>query len=156
MNTEITHLTNRLENYFKETPWYGKSLFATLNKIDWALVNQRPKGTENSIARLVQHLLNWRIFTLDKLQETKENTIYINLVENWTDTTISSKQEWKQLLQKMEESHLKIVTILQNKEDAFLDIKTNDGYTHRFLIEGTIQHDIYHLGQISLIAKQVS
>lgn len=156
MNTEIIHLINRLNNYFKETPWYGKSLFNILEKMDWTLVNQKPQGTENSVAKLVQHLLNWRIFTAEKLQETKENIIDINSVENWTDITISSEQEWKQLLKKVKESHQEIINILQDKEDTFLDIQANDGYTHRFLIEGTIQHDIYHLGQISLIAKQVS
>jgi hypothetical protein len=50
--------------------------------------------------------------------------------------------------------HEKIITILETKEDGFLkEMVPNLDFNFRFLLNGLIQHNIYHLGQVAYIHK---
>jgi hypothetical protein len=46
---------------------------------------------------------------------------------------------------------------LKKKEDAFLEEKVDyRNYNFRFLLNGLVQHDIYHLGQIAYVGKMLA
>ena len=61
---------------------------------------------------------------------------------------------WARGLKELKEIHDRIVEVLQLKEDSFLDQKVDHrNYNFRFLLNGLIQHDIYHLGQIAYVKK---
>ena len=50
--------------------------------------------------------------------------------------------------------HKKIIALLKKKEDSFLEEKVDyRNYNFRFLINGMIEHNIYHLGQIAYLNK---
>ena len=52
--------------------------------------------------------------------------------------------------------HEKIIALLQLKDDEWLKEKVNfRDFDNRFLLNGLIQHNIYHLGQIAYLKKQL-
>lgn len=154
MNQQVKLLISSLKEAFSGQTWYGISLMNKINTIDWQIVNKTPFETANSVAKLIKHCINWRIFTIEKLHGNTVFDIELNTIADWTDITINSQQEWLNLTTELKNSQQQLVDILSNKNDAFL-AKTTPGkpYNYHYLIEGIIQHDIYHLGQIGIIEK---
>jgi len=151
MKIKINKLIEKLEYSFSGSPLYGESLMAKLTKIEMEMVNFVPLGFTKSIAKLLQHIIYWRIFTIEKLTETSG----LNKLDDWSDITITSLGDWENLLGKLKVSQEELIKILKSKSDDFLIKKLpNRKYDYEYLIEGTIQHDIYHLGQIALLSKQ--
>ncbi len=155
MEKEVGTLIDKLNDSFLGEPWYGISLMEKLEQIDYSIANSVPGESTNSIARLVHHIINWRIFAIEKLQGNTKFNIELNGPGDWTDITIDSEKEWIELKEKLVQTQDKLIELLNGKSDDFLSRQVpGHTYDFRFLIEGIIQHDIYHLGQIGIVAKQ--
>ena len=63
---------------------------------------------------------------------------------------------WKKGVAQLKKSHSQIISILKKKEDAFLSemVKLRT-FNYRFMLNGLIQHNIYHLGQIAYLKKML-
>jgi len=157
MNEKIQKLITTSIESFEGNPWLGDSLMTKLKGIDFNLVNKRLPNSNNSIALIVQHLINWRIFMIEKLEENHLFDIELNSTEDWTEITIKNKQEWIRLLDNLIATQNKLIKKLKHKNnDSFLYKKTSGReYNFEYLIEGIIQHDTYHCGQIGLIYSSV-
>ncbi|MGH2568080.1 MAG: hypothetical protein ACRDGA_07040, partial [Bacteroidota bacterium] len=57
------------------------------------------------------------------------------------------------LLNELAQTQLEISHQLSTKRDTFLEEEYQPGYTFDHHMEGIIQHDLYHLGQIGLVIK---
>ncbi|WP_314058014.1 hypothetical protein [Empedobacter brevis] len=74
--------------------------------------------------------------------------------ENWRTNEELKTIGWKKLKADLLESQNELVNLLADKTDAYLE--ENDyvpGYSYKYLVEGLIHHDIYHLGQIGITLK---
>ena len=153
MNNKIEKLIYTSIESFEGNPWLGDSLMRKLNSIDYNIVNRKLPNSNNSIAIIVQHIINWRIFMLKKLEGNHSFDIELNSDEDWTEITIKNKFEWNELLKNLKTTQKMLIKILKDKsDDKFLDkITPGRDYTFEYLIEGIIQHDTYHCGQIGLI-----
>jgi len=68
-----------------------------------------------------------------------------------------SLHNWDDALAAFIAAHQQIVAHLQTKNDDFLDeIVDYRNYNFRFLLNGLIQHNIYHVGQVAYLVKQLS
>ena len=65
---------------------------------------------------------------------------------------------WKKGMEQLKTIHSKIIELLKQKtDDSFLSgIVTIREYNYRFLLNGLIQHNIYHLGQIAYLKKMLN
>jgi hypothetical protein len=65
---------------------------------------------------------------------------------------------WKKGIEQLKATHNKIIELLKQKEDDnFLgDIVPLRKYNFRFLLNGLIQHNIYHLGQVAYLKKMLA
>ena len=143
------------ESYKGET-WLGASLMKSMEKISWEEVNTRPEGVKKSIAEILLHIINWRIFVIAKLKENKGFNIKINSEEDWTPIHIESQEEWNHLLERLEETQPVICNLLQTKSRYwFSEITAGKPYTNGYMMRGIIHHDIYHLGQINWLRSNL-
>lgn len=61
---------------------------------------------------------------------------------------------WEKGLKEFDSVYKKIIKELKTKEDSFLDEKVDyRSYNFQFLLNGLVEHTIYHLGQIAFIHK---
>jgi len=123
MQFKIQKITSSLNQIYKGEPWYGEGFLEKLQQVDWTTVNWVPSQKTPSIAKLVKHIVNWRIFVIEKLKENEEFNIQMNAENDWTEIKISSEQEWDSLLKEMELVQEETLNILKLKEDEFLDKK---------------------------------
>ena len=64
---------------------------------------------------------------------------------------------WSNALEEFKVAHDRILELLKGKDDSFLDESVDyRNYNVRFLLNGLIQHDIYHLAQIAYVKKLLS
>ena len=74
------------------------------------------------------------------------------------------KMDWREIDPKIHDwddglaafiaANQQIIALLQDKVDAFLnEIVDYRQYNFRFLLNGLIQHNIYHLGQVAYLRK---
>ena len=150
---EAARITQLFEDLFAGDPWIDINLMDTLRAIpaDRAAKKVIPNG--NSIWEITNHLVSWRINVLEKM---KGKTIvtpgnnYITPVKDVSETA------WQKTLDNLAETQEKWLAYLKDLsgEDLQKVYPRNNmtGYQH---IQGILQHDAYHLGQIVLLHKVV-
>ena len=151
MVTELEHIINNLKECFDGKPWYGISLMEKLEAVPWEIVNDK-KYSSKSIAVLVQHIINWRIFLLKKLEGDAAYDLKIDGPNDWTDVHISSEKEWNELKQHLRETQSALLEKLADATKELLERKVpGKNYTFLPILTSISQHDIYHLGQIAML-----
>lgn len=150
MKNEVQSIIVNLERVLTGQPWYGEAVMPMLRKIHPAVVYINPKNSHAAI-EILYHMINWAQFTLNRLQRKPEEELMDSEESDWR--TIDPKiHTWEKGLNEFEKLHKQIVAELQTKGDIFLkEMVDFREYNFRFLLNGLIQHNIYHLGQIAYL-----
>lgn len=151
MCSQLETIIESLQDSFDGNPWYGVSVMEKLNVIPWEIVNEKTYGSK-TIAILVQHIINWRIFVIKKLESDLDFNIVIDGENDWDGVHIESHKEWDLLKKKLQETQDNLIRKLSQKTDEILD-KQVPGKDYKFgpILTSIAQHDIYHLGQIAML-----
>ncbi|MEL7002404.1 MAG: DinB family protein [Bacteroidota bacterium] len=152
MTSGIESYIERLDNAFHGNPWFGHPVLQTVESASDIDINfHLPNG--NSIGQIVEHMLNWRIFTLEKVKGNEEYDIEINSLLDWNKDKTYSQKDFLDIIQKLKATQNELVHLLHQHTDTdWLETKVpGKEYSFSFLIEGIIQHDIYHTGQIAML-----
>ncbi|HZI53404.1 MAG TPA: DinB family protein [Chitinophagaceae bacterium] len=156
MNKEIQSIIRNLENSLDGTPWYGRSVYAILREVDPSIANKKPTPGSHSLMELLYHMITWAEFTLKRIE--KDDKLDLAAFEKIDWRIIDpAVHKWDEALAAYIAAHQQIIAQLQTKNDDFLnEIVDFRNYNFRFLLNGLIQHNIYHLGQIAYVQKQLS
>ncbi len=153
MNKEILYIIKNLETVLDGQPWYGRSVYSILEEVNTDKVYQKPNGNGHSLIELLYHTLTWAGFVLEAVKEKKEKGVDYFENRDWIEINPST-HTWQDGLAKLKETHRELVLLLQTKEDDFLkEMVEGRKYNKHFMLNGLIQHNIYHLGQIAYISK---
>lgn len=151
MRHQLAQIILNLKECFDGTPWYGDSVMKKIDVIDWRITNNALYGSK-SIAVLVQHMINWRIFVIKKLKGDSTYDILIDGPTDWTQIQIGSLQEWESLKTTLRQTQQDILNLLAEDSDELLQKKVpGKEYTFGPILTSVAQHDIYHLGQIAML-----
>jgi len=104
-----------------------------------------------TIAQLIGHLVAWRRNTALRFRDQPRPKIELNSPEDWPDYSAKTKGE---MLAELAETKDEMLTALSAFDYRKLNEKLHPDYYYRYhhALDGAIQHDIYHLGQINLLA----
>ena len=153
MNKEIQSIILNLENTLDGDPWYGRPVLAMLREIESNIAFKKPTAHSHSLAELLYHMLTWADFTLKRIEKDDSKDLAAFEKNDWR--LIDPKvHDWDEGLAAFIATHQQIIALLQSKDDSFLN-ETVDfrKYDFRYLLNGLIQHNIYHLGQIAFLKK---
>lgn len=152
MNKEIKSIITNFEKINTGQPWYGRAVYELLDEIDPAIVYKRP-NKQHSLIELLYHMITWADFTLNRLKGDKEKDLAVAEKLDWRE--IDPKlHTWKKGLAEFKAIHKEIIKLLNEKDDAFLkEIVDYRKYNFRFLLNGLLQHNIYHIGQVAYVKK---
>ena len=149
---KISDITTQLEEIYSGGPWYGDSISCTLNSISADSAISKPPGLNHSIVDLVYHIITWRHFIIKQLRGEVDFDVRQNDKNDWQDLNYGDENLWKNALSDFDRIHKLLISELGNfKENALTETAPLRKYTYEFLLTGLIQHDMYHLGQISLL-----
>lgn len=156
MNNEIQSIIRNLEITLDGEPWFGRSVYAILREIDESLAYTTPNSNSHSLIELLYHSLTWAEFTLKRIERDDINDLAAFEKLDWREID-PQIHGWEEGLSAFIAAHQQIVALLHTKQDSFLEEKVDyRNYNFRFLLNGLIQHNIYHLGQIAYLHKLLS
>ena len=150
---DIEDCITQLIEVFEGQHWFGASLVDSLEKISVDFWDKKFKNQKHSIAELVWHMIDWRQFVIEKLKDNVSYTIEMNSEADWRrNVLVYDDKDKKNLLEALIQSQEDIVKLLDSKPDSWLqEFVLGKDYKNEYMIQGLVQHDIYHLGQINLL-----
>lgn len=137
-------------------PWFGKAVYTILDEIDPAIVHQKPNENSHSLIQLLYHMITWAEFVLKSIVKTGKEEIAAIEQMDWReiDPAIHS---WQKGLAEFKNINEQIIALLEKKDDDFLkEMVEHRKFNFRFMLNGLIQHNIYHLGQVAYLKKLLS
>lgn len=143
-----------MNNIFDGSAWHGPSVMEIIEKID-AKDAFRESAHIHKICELVQHIVIWRKFAVRRLEGDVK--FEVTQQENWKDLRQEDQVTWESIKTSLIDSQEALIKALSGTNDDRLnDIVENKAYDYYTLIHGVMQHDLYHLGEIALLAREVS
>ena len=157
MNKEIQYIIKSFESTLTGQPWFGRSVYAILGEVDESKAQIKPNETEHSLIELLWHMNTWAEFTLGSLENRSTEEMKAIETMDWRNID-PNIHTWKKGMEQLKTIHSKIIELLKQKtDDNFLSgIVTIREYNYRFLLNGLIQHNIYHSGQIAYLKKMLN
>ena len=155
MNKEIKNYISEFETIYNGEPWYGKSLVAVIKGADPKAVFKKQKDSAHSVYEITHHLWAWKDLLLRRLNGDSKASIGIDSKEDWAPLPkTQTASAWEGLVKKLEQNQRDLVDALEKWKDADLDKDfAGSGYPLRTFLNGQVQHDIYHIGQIALAIR---
>lgn len=155
MNKEIQYIIGTLKNVLGDEPWYGKSVYAILQEAGASDVYKHPKQASHSMIELLFHMVTWTEYALSVVKnEALEKTKAIEALD-WQIMN-PREHDWEKGVSQFKSANEKIIELLYTKDDSILEQSLHDkNYNFRFLLNGLIQHHIYHAGQIAYIKNLI-
>ena len=155
MTNELKMYAAQLNENFSGEPWFGRNIQVILKEINEDIASQKPNG-QHSILELLYHMINWRLFTINRLE--KSSATVKSFEENdWQVLDHQDKSLWQKGIEQLNDTQQRLLNLINTMKDEDLQSPVHErDYENRTLINGIIQHDIYHLGQIAYIKKMLS
>lgn len=149
--SEIKAIINELKNVHDGNAWHGASLTDALQGIACDQAAARPLKDAHSIWEIVAHIEGW-----DDVFRRRLEGQGINEPETG-DFPVSAQQNetaWAETLQKLENTHRELLSVVDKLSESVLETKiAGKDYSYRFLLRETVNHKVYHSGQIALLKK---
>ena len=155
MNTKTKALIAKIIQVNEGDPWFGRSAWSILDEVNINNVRTKPAGVGHSMLELLYHMITWADFTLQRIVKNPVNDLYATEQLDWREID-PQIHTWEKGLAEFKSIQKKIITALGEKQDAFLEeIVDYRSYNFDFLVNGMIEHTIYHLGQIAYVQKML-
>jgi uncharacterized damage-inducible protein DinB len=159
--SEPKRIADQLRRAFDGDAWSGSSLQQTLANITAAQAAAYPWPGVHTIGELVRHITTWTV-TVAQRVEARQHTAMTQ--DDWPAfPVVADEAAWLRARQELHEAHEHLVAITEALPASELDTVLGDvreradgsGVSIYVLLHGTIQHYLYHAGQIALLRKFV-
>jgi uncharacterized damage-inducible protein DinB len=130
--------------------WYGPTVAELLARISPELATKAPIPGAHSIAALLQHLLLWN----ERIRNTSASSPMPRweAEKEWAEPPIP----WNELVTRWNQSRDLLEEKIRNfpVEDLAKRVPGRD-YSYETLLQGVVQHAIYHSGQIAMVLSML-
>ena len=148
------HQTQRIADSYRAATvkgaWYGPSLAELLAQISPERATMPPVPGAHSISELLQHLLLWN----ERIRNTSENNPLPpwQPEKEWAEPPIP----WNELVSCWSRSRELLEEKIRNFpiEDLAKQVPGRN-YPYETLLHGTVEHTIYHSGQIAMVLSML-
>ena len=130
--------------------WYGPSVAELLARITSEQAVKKPESGTHSIAELLQHLLLWN----ERIRKTNESCPMPKweAEKEWAEAAIP----WADLVERWSKSRDLLEERMRNFPLEDLEKQTpGRTYPYEFMLNGIVQHTIWHAGQIAMVHSMV-
>lgn len=149
----VENTIGQLKDVQNGVTWYDDNIENKINPIAANHAFVRPLPEIHSVAEIVSHMLVWRRDTIAKLKG-QASTLTVESPENWKSNEELKLIGWDKLKQDLSDSQKELVDYLSDKDDSYLpETRYKEEYSLKYLVEGLLNHDLYHLGQIGITIK---
>jgi uncharacterized damage-inducible protein DinB len=154
-------LSHQLKQVLSGDPWYGSSVYDIIAGISFEAAYEKPPGSAHNVAEIVLHMIAWTEEVMDRMNGL---TAGLPTSGDWPETGRPDEEKWQNYVEDLKLVNVNLVFIIQNFPEERWNEPTNDtrnrelgtGVTYEELINGLIQHHVYHSGQIALLNRIIN
>jgi uncharacterized damage-inducible protein DinB len=148
---EVERIRDQLKRAFYGDAWHGPSLREVLDGVTADEASSRV-STGHSIRELVLHVTAWTDICRQRLAETPIPEATTE--EDWPAADDLDEAHWKKDLESLFATEQRLQDALKDFPESRLDA-TVPGRTHSYyvMLQGAVQHGLYHAGQIAILKK---
>jgi uncharacterized damage-inducible protein DinB len=153
--TEIERIRDQFRRAFEGEAWHGPSVLELLSDVTAPQAAAHPIHGAHSIWELTLHIAAWeracrRRLEGDPAQLTDE--------EDWQPIHDTSEAAWENTKQQLIDNHRELLNAIANVDESRLNEPIIKDSATPFssvyvTLQGGVQHDLYHAGQISMLKK---
>ena len=141
-------------------PWYGPPITQVVEGLTSQQAAARPIPNAHSIWEIILHMTSW-------VREVKRRLEQGNPHEpddgDWPPVPDPTEGNWWQALDELETAHAELREQLFRTPEKKLedmvgpvrDPAQGTGVSYAAMLQGLLQHDAYHLGQVALLKKAI-
>ncbi len=153
--SEIERIGRLLEQTFEGKPYYGPSVLDALTGVRADVAVRQPPWSAHRIWDIVAHLTAELIYAREVIDGTAGP--WIAGETTWPVLTDTSEAAWQKAINDLKKANRALVRAVKKLDDAVLDKKPIQVRGPFYvMLHGTLQHNIYHAGQISLLTGQMT
>ena len=154
-------LSAELEKTLSGDPWYGSNVYDILAQVSFEAAYEKTPGAAHTIAEIVLHMIAWTEEVIDRMNGM---TAGLPTSGDWPETGAPDEQKWQNYVDDLKLVNVNLMGIIQNFPAEQWNELINDernrelgtGVSYEALIEGLIQHHIYHSGQIAILNRIIN
>jgi uncharacterized damage-inducible protein DinB len=156
--TESSTLADQVARVHAGDPWYGDPITKVLEGVTAQDAATHPIRGAHSIWELVLHLTAW----VKEVERRLESGVWREPEDgDWPAVPAATEANWRASRERLHRAHDALEATVKQLSAKQLagqigterDRALGTGVTLRETIHGILQHDAYHLGQISLLKK---
>jgi len=153
-------LQHELQNVLSGNPWYGNNVYSIIGNVVFEVAFEKPPGAAHSIAGIILHMLSWTEEVMDRLNGKAAS---LPLSGDWPETGSPDEQKWQNYVNDLKLVNVNLQRVISEFPEEKWGEPMNDkrepslgtGVTYEELVNGLIQHHVYHAGQIALLNRIV-
>jgi uncharacterized damage-inducible protein DinB len=158
--TRRSDLTGQFARISSGDPWYGPSISAVLSGVTAAQAASRVTPEAHSIWELVLHMTAW---VREVRRRLAEGDWGMPAEGDWPAVPEVNEANWQRSVAALAGAHDDLRAALAVFPDDRLDTPLGgsrdpamgSGQTYAEMLYGLLQHDAYHLGQVSLLKRSL-
>jgi uncharacterized damage-inducible protein DinB len=153
--SEFKRINDQLKRAFEGKAWHGPSVSEVLAGVTAEQAAAHPIAGAHSIWEIALHIATWERVGRRRIEES--DPIDVSDEEDWPAVEDTSDDAWSSTLDELRRNHEALRAAIRGLDEARLEeIVPGTEYSVYFLLQGVIQHDLYHAGQTALLKKAVS
>jgi uncharacterized damage-inducible protein DinB len=153
--SESTHIADQLRRAFYGGAWHGDSLFEILKGVTAEQAAARPIANAHSIWELVLHIAAWDGAVRRRMTGV---AVKLSAKKNFPPVVDTSEAAWARTLEHVRQVHDELVGAVEEFPEKSLSKqvpgKKGAHYNFYYMLDGVVQHELYHAGQIALLKKR--
>ena len=149
--TEIERIEDQIKRAYGGRAWHGPSLKGSLAGVTAIQASGRPLPGSHSIWEIVNHLSAWTAVVTQRL---RGQALEEPAEGDFPDAGSADEAAWLSALAGLESNYEVLLAEIKAMDDSLLDEACGGRSVSRYAhLHGTVQHYIYHAGQIALLKK---
>ena len=152
--SEGARIADQLRRAFDGSAWHGPALFELLSDVDAATAAARPVANVHSIWELLLHIEAWDAAASVRLRGEKCQP---KGEANFPSMPTPTAAAWRKAIASAKRTHSALVKTVAALPDSRLrDRVPGKRYDFYHMLNGIVQHELYHAGQIAILKKAQS
>jgi uncharacterized damage-inducible protein DinB len=149
--SETARIADQLKRAFAGDAWHGPALMEILADVDAPAAAARPISLAHTIWELTLHITAWDGAILRRLAGQAASP---SDAENFPKIRDTSESAWRTALENLQRQHQELLRVISDMPDRRLSEQVpGKDYDFYFLLHGTVQHALYHAGQIVMLKR---
>ena len=151
---EVERMSDQLKRAFEGNAWHGPSVMEVLDGVTAKQALARPIPAAHTIWELALHIGAWERACLRRLRGERAE---LTDIEDWPPVLDASDTAWQQLITTLQLGNQELRNAVEALDSQQLDEPIVPGMPSVYItVQGVVQHDLYHAGQIAIIKKAIT